>query len=213
MSGITILVDQDGPLADFDARFYQHCADSRFPMHGGDVHAGALCVEHRFATDCLEHVHAKAARQHVNQTHWFSELPVVDGAVDGINALADHPDVEAVWICTKPLEANPHCQSDKANWVRKHLGEDWLRRLIITPDKSMVRGDILLDDAPKPEWFPIAEWAPVVFPMSWNATGSRWSSKADVDTAPRWTWGDPIDELVDIAVHPLLRGQYGLQPR
>lgn len=196
MNGITVLVDQDGPLADFDARFYQHCVDNGFPMHGGAVHADALCTEHRFATDCLDGVHATAARQHVNQTHWFRDLPVVEGAVDGINALAAHPDVAEVWICTKPLEANPHCQSDKAAWVRRHLGEEWLRRLIITPDKSMVRGDVLLDDAPKPAWFPQASWCPVIFPMSWNPAGGSWSAQQGLDDIPRWDWSRPVDELI-----------------
>ena len=195
-AGLTILVDQDGPLADFDAHFYKLCVDRGYPMHDGEVHVDALCTEHRFATDCLTKDHGRLARQHVNESRWFRDLPVVSGAIEGINALADHPDVAEVWIVTKPLEANRWCQSDKAHWVRTHLGEDWLRRLIIAPDKSMVRGDILLDDAPKPEWFPRASWQPVIFPMSWNDADGTHSAAHGLTEEPRWGWDDPLDELI-----------------
>lgn len=197
--GLTILVDQDGPLADFDAHFHRLCADRRYPMHGGDVHAGARCTEHRFATDCLTSDHGELARQYVNGSRWFSELPVVDGAEEGLNALADHPDVAEVWVCTKPLEANSNCQSDKANWIRKHFGEEWLRRLIITPDKSMVRGDILLDDAPKPAWFERASWTPVLYPMPWNQPGGAFATRNGLNRRARWQWGDPIEQLIENA--------------
>lgn len=197
--GLIILVDQDGPLADFDAHFHRLCTTRGYPMHGGAVHADARCPEHRFATDCLTGNHGKLARLHVNESRWFLDLPVVDGAVEGLNALADHPDVAEVWICTKPLEANPHCQSDKANWIRTHFGEEWLRRLIITPDKSMVQGDLLLDDAPKPAWFARAAWTPVLFPMSWNQPGSPFIVHGGLDDVPRWQWGDPIEQLIEHA--------------
>lgn len=40
-----------------------------------------------------------------------------------------------------------------AQWLVEHIGDGWDRRLILTPDKSLVVGDILLDDAPKHEWY------------------------------------------------------------
>lgn len=181
-----ILVDMDGPLADFDAAFYALCEGSEWPMHST---LADQC--HRFATDCiLDPEHARLARQYVNTSRWFLDLPVVDGAAEGLDALADHADV---WICTKPLEANPHCRDDKAAWIRRHLGTDWERRLVLTPDKSLVRGDVLLDDAIKLHWLETAEWQPVVFPTPWNGDGSEWHG------IRRWTWGDPIDELLEPA--------------
>ena len=198
--GVVILVDCDGPLAAFDDKFYELCAASGYELHGGDVHRDAKCTEHRFLTDCIaERVHRDAARDHVNGTRWFRDLPVVEGAVEGLSALLGHPDVDDVFICTKPLEADPHCWSDKAAWVRHHFGEDWLRRLVITPDKSAVRGHVLLDDAPKPEWFPRAEWTPVIYPTSWNAPFGPFSTKTRVDYNDRWDWGDSIELLVEYA--------------
>lgn len=103
---------------------------------------------------------------------WFRDLPVIDGAAEGMDALAEVGDV---WICTKPMEVNPSCRDDKAAWVADHLGDKWLRRLII---------------AIPLRWFKSAEWSPVMFATSWNGEGSEWAGVA------RWKWGDPIEDLL-----------------
>lgn len=179
-----VLVDMDGPLAAFDAHFHELCTTQGWAMHST---LDTQC--HRFATDCIvDREHARLARQHVDSTAWFRDLPVVPGAVEGLDAIAELADV---WICTKPLEANATCRDDKAAWLADHFGERWVRRLILAPDKSMVRGNVLLDDAPKPEWFDAASWRPVIFPMPWNGKGSVFDASLQ-----RWAWGDPVDELV-----------------
>ena len=33
-------------------------------------------------------------------------------------------------------------------WVQEHLGQDWTGRMIVTKDKTMAYGDILIDDRP-----------------------------------------------------------------
>ena len=112
---------------------------------------------------------------------------MADGAVEGLNRLWQ---VAEVWICTKPLEVNPTCRDDKAKWLETYFGEDWLDRLIITPNKSMVRGDILLDDAPHIDWLEHAVWHSVIFPTTWNDEGSKWAGM------PRWGWDQDVTELL-----------------
>jgi 5'-nucleotidase len=52
------------------------------------------------------------------------------------------------------LVTSPHpcclaqCTVEKYDWVAKHLGEAWFKRLIITMDKTSVQGDMLIDDKP-----------------------------------------------------------------
>lgn len=182
-----VLVDMDGPLADFDGYFYEQCIERGWTLD-------ATC-ETQTARYMSDHVVSKAerklSRKMVEETDWFRTLPVVPGAIEGINELARHADV---WICTKPLEANVTCRDEKAEWVRIHLGAKWEQRLIIAPNKSLVRGSILLDDAPFPEWFSVAEWQPVIFPYPYNGIGSPW---ADL---PRWTWGDSVETLLKEAL-------------
>lgn len=181
-----VLVDQDGPLADFDARFWD-VVEERGYLADADRHTQTA----RFATDHLVHEHHKVhVRRTINTTRWFAELPPIEGAAEGMNALAEHAEV---WICTKPLEANETCRDDKAGWVREHLGRGWEDRLIIAPDKSLVHGAILLDDAIKLRWLPRATWQPVVFRKGWNREGSVWSH------LPSWDWSQPIDQLLELA--------------
>src|SRR5690606_26027440 len=105
-------------------------------------------------------------------------LPVTPGAQEGVDALmAVGVDV---WVCTKPLEVNPTCRDEKGAWLREHFPM-LEKRLIIAPDKSLVMGDILLDDAPSLEWARRATWMPVVFDAPFNRAGSIW------ERLPRWT--------------------------
>lgn len=180
---LRILVDQDGPLAGFDRKFFAEC-----DRNGWHLDCTLDGQRHRFATDhVIDREHRKAARDLVDSTRWFLDLPVVEGAVEGLDRLAEIADV---WIVTKPLEANPWCRDDKAAWVRRHFGTDWEHRLVITPDKSIVSGDILLDDAPKLDWLPNAEWNPVIYSTPWNGAGSKWAG------LPHWSWDRPLVELI-----------------
>jgi 5'-nucleotidase len=51
-----------------------------------------------------------------------------------------------VWILTRPSTLNRLCYTEKADWVHKHMGQKWVDKLIICPDKSLLKGDLLIDD-------------------------------------------------------------------
>lgn len=186
----TLLCDQDGVLASFDRRYFDMCRENGFKLD-----CELEDRQHRFAHFHLEdESHRELAYQVVCEPGWFANLPPEPGALEHFHELSEHFDV---WICTKPMEKNPTCRDEKARWIREHLGEEWERKLILAPDKSLVRGAILLDDAPKIEWLGRAEWQPVVYPHSFNGPGSEW------EHLPHWKWGDPVQILVDIANGPV----------
>lgn len=177
-----ILLDMDGPLAHFDQHAWNKCAEL-------GIIPDIETIEHqtsRWLTDHMTRDDEAELRAVINEPGWFRELPVVDGAQAGVDQLvaAGHE----VYVCTKPLETNPTCRDEKAAWLREHFPylED---RLFIAPDKSLVWGDILLDDAPKPKWFHRSQWNPVIYDCPYNGAGSVWAK------LPRWTWGQPIGEL------------------
>lgn len=177
-----LLLDQDGPLAGFDPHFFAMVAENGWPMD-----ATLETQTARFATDHIpDKEHREAARAVVNTSGWFRALPVVEGAQEGVEAL--ERDFE-VWIVTKPLEANATCRDEKAAWLVEHFGAKWQDRLILSPDKSMVNGHLLLDDAPKLLWFRRARWRPVIFSTVWNGKGSVW------ENLPHWSWGEDIEVL------------------
>ena len=179
----TLLLDMDGPLADFDRHFWDRCQERGFAFDVDSCDA----QRHRYFT---EHIPNRRERRHaramVDEPGWFRDLPVTSGAQAGVAELLDHFDV---WVCTKPLEANASCLNDKHAWLVEHFPA-LSDRLITAPDKSLVRGAVLLDDAPKPEWFDRATWRPVIFPAPFN-----------VDLfpdLPRWGWGHNPHDIVEI---------------
>jgi 5'(3')-deoxyribonucleotidase len=74
---------------------------------------------------------------------FFSRLKPIPGALEALKELEVHYDI---YILTRPSIKNIHSYSEKAEWVEKYLGEDYLERLILCPDKSLVKGDFLVDD-------------------------------------------------------------------
>jgi 5'-nucleotidase len=77
---------------------------------------------------------------------FFILLDPIDGAIEGINRLRTKYDV---WILTRPSFYNLHCYTEKAIWVRKHLGYEMQKKLILSGDKSLLIGDYLIDDTDK----------------------------------------------------------------
>lgn len=179
-----LLLDMDGPLADFDIHFWERCQELGYKF---DIDHPSE-QRHRFLTEHIPNRRERAkARGMVNAAGWFSELPITPGAQEGVPQLLEHFEV---WVCTKPLEINPTCLNDKQTWIQKYFPM-LDRRMITAPDKSMIHGDILLDDAPKFKWFNTATWKPVIFDLPFNQSESY-------EHLARWTWNDSVENLVKL---------------
>ena len=80
----------------------------------------------------------------------FKDMRPMPGAIDAVNELVKHYDV---YILTHAPWGNPSAWIDKLNWIQKYFGigtDSILRdRLIIAGNKSLLRGDYLIDDRPK----------------------------------------------------------------
>merc|ERR1719482_2432098 len=68
------------------------------------------------------------------------------GGVAALHALAAKG--YRIFLCTSPVTTSAHCAGEKFEWVRDHLGPEWVPRIICTSDKTAVRGDVLIDDKP-----------------------------------------------------------------
>jgi 5'(3')-deoxyribonucleotidase len=77
---------------------------------------------------------------------FFILLEPIEGAIKAVNELQKKYDV---WILTRPSFYNLHCYTEKAIWVRKHLGYEMQKKLILAGDKSLIIGDYLIDDTNK----------------------------------------------------------------
>lgn len=85
-----------------------------------------------------------------SQYGFFTSLKPIDKQLNIIlDILSTHYDV---WIATRPSHINPLCYTEKRIWIEQNLGIHWCNRLIIIPDKSLLKGDYLIDDKPWPEF-------------------------------------------------------------
>lgn len=76
----------------------------------------------------------------------FGLMDPIEGAIEAYHKLTQHYDCYI--LSTAPWE-NDSAWSDKAKWVKKHLGEVAYKRLILTHNKNLNKGDYLIDDRTK----------------------------------------------------------------
>ena len=84
---------------------------------------------------------------------FFYDLePIYDNGIANIDyvKMLIH-DGHEVYFLTSPSIPNLACWSGKAYWIKKYFGQDALKKLIITYDKSLLKYslDILVDDSTK----------------------------------------------------------------
>lgn len=73
----------------------------------------------------------------------FSRMKPMEGAITAYERLSQVYDTYI--LSTAPWD-NPTAWSDKLEWVKKHLGEVAKKRLILSHNKQMNKGDYLIDD-------------------------------------------------------------------
>lgn len=178
MAAPIVLVDMDGVLVDWDAGFAAHWG-GRSPIDRTKSYSMEACVPD-------EHVAAAKALYH--SEGFFASLPPMAGGVAAVKAMAAMG--YRVFICTAPVLSSRYCAQDKFAWVREHLGAEWLAKIIMTTDKTTVRGDVLIDDKPKISGAHFPVWKQLLFDAPYNQ---------HVDDRPRLTaWADVGARLTEV---------------
>lgn len=79
------------------------------------------------------------------QAQWgfFLKLEEVENSISSFRKLQEKYDV---WILTRPSFRNVNSFTEKAQWVWDHLGYDVVEKTIMCGDKSLLKGDYLIDD-------------------------------------------------------------------
>ena len=77
------------------------------------------------------------------QKGFFENLSPIEGAIEAFKKLSEK--YETYFLSTAPW-TNLHAPSEKRIWVEKHLGEYAFKKLILTHNKSLLKGDYLIDD-------------------------------------------------------------------
>lgn len=80
-----------------------------------------------------------------SQYGFFANLQPLTGAVSAVKALIASPLYDP-HILTAPSVKNPLCYTEKRIWIETHFGIEFTEKLIISPNKALIKGDILIDD-------------------------------------------------------------------
>lgn len=158
-----ILVDMDGVLADADEAFYRTW-EERFS------HLPSIPFAERTQFYAEEEFpeESRAAARSIRDLHThYSFLEPIPGGKRALETLCQLG--HEVFICTSPNLSNyPMCVLGKYLWVDRHLGADWVRKLILTKDKTLVDGDILIDDKPVITGVARPRWEQILYDQPYN---------------------------------------------
>lgn len=156
------LVDMDGVLADWGAAYDQGLdgygiAAANIPRHADqrsfDLFSGLSENEARLVREVMAYLD-------------YYALKPLPGAVNAVRSMLEYG--HEVMICTSPWLSNADCIPDKIDWVLDHLGSGWEDRIIITKDKTIMLGDVLIDDKPNITGHATPTWTQVIFDQPYN---------------------------------------------
>lgn len=102
---------------------------------------GVLCDFKGAVTRCFQENPAINYPQ--SQYGFFTGLAPIKNGVETVKKLAEYFDV---YILTAPSVKNPLCYTEKRVWIEKHFGMAMVKKLIISPNKGLNKGDYLIDD-------------------------------------------------------------------
>lgn len=104
-------------------------------------------VEQRMSYNLLDSVPgltAETVDTVLNLPGFYRRLKPIPEAVEAFKEM----EAEGVktFIASSPTTTNPDCASDKYNWVAKVYSQDVADRVILSRDKTLLRGRFLIDD-------------------------------------------------------------------
>lgn len=179
-----VLVDMDSVLADFEERFIE-IYTARYPDRR------AIPVQNRNTFYITDQYHERYYEDIENIYHsegFFRSLNPILGALEGIKALEELKNVR-VFICTTAPRRNPFAPSEKRQWIAEYLGKEWVNKFILTHDKTLVKGDILIDDRPDINGESLPTWKHILYTQPFNL---------NIQGMPRMTWENWKEVLLPI---------------
>jgi 5'(3')-deoxyribonucleotidase len=164
----TILLDVDGVLADFLGVFLKIASDAcerTFTKEDvTDWNLFKILPEDR--RDLIKGVTCEKG--------FCEKLPIIEGSHDGLKVLRNFGDVYAV---TSPWDDSESWCHERTKWLAKHLDFN-PRDVIYAHKKSLVKGDVLIDDNAST----VFEWVaknPEGFGLIWDAPYNRKLEESD----------------------------------
>ena len=155
------LIDLDSPLTDFEGAFLRLWRE-KYPEEKW------IPLEER-RTFALRDEYSPELLPKLESIYlapgFFLNLPLVEGAKEAVDILVGLG--HEVCFCSSPLGKYENCVLEKYRWIEKNFGHDLTRKIILTKDKTLVRGDFLIDDRP-PRGILKPQWEHIIYDMPYN---------------------------------------------
>ncbi len=172
---LTLLIDQDGVLAHSEKAFLDSLR-RKYPDKP------FIPLEQRttfFLEDQYPPEHHHAIPEIFSEKGFFYSFNPMPGSIEAL-AEMQRLGINA-FICTSPSFDYPQCAFEKFQWIGDWHGMYWVKRTIITRDKTLVHGDILIDDNPEIKGARTPSWEHVLFTQPYNK---------DIQSKRRLTWSN-----------------------
>lgn len=163
-----LLVDADGVMADFMGHLFE-----TVKAETGRSYCHADITDYWF--DGMQD--RSLFLDIMNREGTYRHLGVISGAREAITRLRESYDVV---VCSAPPKTSKTAEDEKREWLAEHFDTDFAEQAIITRDKHLVMGRLIIEDNPFIDRD--ANWQAIMFHQPWNR---------DVTDLPRmYGWGD-----------------------
>lgn len=158
-----IVVDQDEVLAQFVeeiVRRWNARAGTSFTRE--DINMWAM--EQTFGADSKEWI-----KETIKSPGLFDDLQPCEGAIKGFNYLRASEYAEVI-VATHIQEGMENVYDAKRRWMKKYFPDFDLKNFVAISRKSLIDGDVLIDDGAHniEEWLDEGRHAAFVFDAPWN---------------------------------------------
>ncbi len=152
----------DGVIADYETAFleqYRNKFPKNFfiPVEDRRIYYAHLEYPEELSED-IRSIYSAAG--------FFKSLPLVEGAKEAILEMQELG--HNVFICTSPINRYKNCVLEKYLWVAKKFGHEWTKKIIMTKDKTLIYGDILIDDKPEHTGIRKPSWKHILYDAPYN---------------------------------------------
>ncbi|GMH41898.1 hypothetical protein BSKO_09808 [Bryopsis sp. KO-2023] len=185
-----ILLDLDNTIVDWDSEFQARWR-KRNAGHASKhpeiiTNRSHFEVENNFPEE-----YRKDVLEVIGEPGFYRNLELFPGVLEAVKEMEQVGCVVRFCTSTHPV-CHSRCALEKMDWIKENFGEDYVRKVIITSDKTSVKGDILIDD--KPEIVGCVEdpdWIHVLYDQPYN------QKKEDMPRLNSWHhWREVIEPLL-----------------
>ena len=156
-----VLVDMDNVIVDFSKQFH-----SVWKMTHPDKKMAHPDTWNLFELERMYPLWEKEIEDLMHLEGFFLNMKPINGAIEGIKRISEYYDT---FICTSPM-LSEHCIKEKIQWIQEHLGNEWLKKLIVTKDKTVIYGYYLIDDKPVVTGsLSVPNWEHIIFTQPYNS--------------------------------------------